>query len=313
MGEAPTCSSDGSLDPLEIAALLAEEGRLSPCALSTQVEAWPAAVVGLDREIAYRGLTRVLCGRSPDLGMQWLYEVGVLADLLPDLAATATLGDGGGRHKDVWEHSKMVVRQAVRRPAVRWAAALHDVGKVTTRHFVSESKVTFLGHEEVGAEMFQRGPARRLSFPPEVAARVERLIRFHLRPGQYDGRWTDAAVRRFARDMGPDVTDLLDLSRADVTSQRPGQRRRCLERISELSRRIRALQAADERRPRLPRGLGRALMDTFALPPGPHIGALRHRLEEIFADGGPSGEGVLSVERCLEEIRRRGLVAELRP
>jgi hypothetical protein len=54
-------------------------------------------------------------------------------------------------------------------------------------------------------------------------------------------------------------------------------------------------------------------MDTFALPPGPHIGALRHRLEEIFADAGPSGEGALSVERCLEEIRRRGLVAELRP
>jgi len=313
MGEAPTCSHDRGWGPLEIAAQIAGEGCSPPCAPSTQVDVWRSAVVELDPELTYGQLTRVLCGRAPDLAMQWLYEVGVLAELLPELAATATLGDGGGRHKDVWEHTKMVVRQAVRRPVVRWAAALHDVGKVPTRRFVSPSKVTFLGHEEVGAEMFRRGPARRFMFPPEVAGGVERLIRFHLRPGHYDGQWTDAAVRRFARDMGPDVTDLLNLSRADVTSQRPGQRRRCLGRISELGRRIRALKAADERAPVLPRGLGRALMDAFALPPGPQIGALRHRLEEIYADDEPRGEGALSVERCLEEIRRRGLVEELGP
>ncbi len=308
--EASTRAGAGSSDLLEIAARVAETGSLPPCALSTQLGGRGTARLETEPALAYGLMTRVFCGRWPDLAMQWLYEVGLLADLLPALAATATLGDGDGRHKDVWEHSKIVVRQAVRRPAVRWAAALHDVGKVPTRRFVGPSKVTFIGHEEVGAEMFRDGPARRFAFPPKIAERVERLIRFHLRPGQYDGRWTDAAVRRFARDMGPEVRDLLDLSRADVTSQRPGQRRRCLERISELGRRIRALKAADEREPVLPRGLGRALMDAFALPPGPQIGALRRRVEEICAAEGLAGES-LGVEACLELIRGRGLLAEL--
>ncbi len=155
MGDASTGADAGLSEPLEIAARLAESGSLPACALSTQFRRRASALLEREPKLAYGLMTRVFCGRSPDLAMQWLHEVGVLADLFPGLAATAALGDGEGRHKDVWEHSKIVVRQAVRRPAVRWAAALHDVGKVPTRRFVGASKVTFIGHEEVGAEMFR--------------------------------------------------------------------------------------------------------------------------------------------------------------
>ena len=289
---------------------VAREGVLPASALSTQARAQATLAAEVEPRVVYAHLSAAFCGRHPDLALQWLHDVGLLDHHLPELVATVALRqEGGRRHKDVWEHTKVVVRQAVPRLEVRWAAVLHDIGKVPTRRFVGPGKVTFHGHAEVGAEMFRAGPLRRLPFPPAVAERVEGLILLHLRPGQYDGTWSDGAVRRFAREAGPHLRDLLDLSRADVTSQRPGQRRRCLFRISELARRIRELAAADAKEPPLPAGLGHALMDAFALPPGPHIGALRRRLEAL-CDAGELTRG-LAIERCVEEVARRGLVDEM--
>ncbi|MBK9753274.1 MAG: HDIG domain-containing protein [Nannocystis sp.] len=218
--------------------------------------------------------------------MQWLRDAGLLVHLMPELDATVAFSqEGGRRHKDVWEHTKAVVRQAVPRPAVRWAAVLHDIGKVPTRRFVGPGKVTFHGHAEEGVRMFRRGPAKRIGFPEELRERIELLILYHLRGGQYDGGWTDSAVRRFAHEMGPVLTDLLDLSRADVTSKRPGKRQRCLTLISELARRIREIEEQDARVPPLPPGLGNLLMTALGLPPGKHIGALREQLELMCSAG----------------------------
>ena len=175
--------------------------------------------------------------------------------------------------------------EEVPRPEVRWAALLHDIGKVPTRKFLPGGKVTFHGHAEVGRRMFRRGPVATIGFPDAVRERVEFLILHHLRPGQYAPSWSDAAVRRFAREMGEGLTDLLDLGRADVTSQRPGKRKACLRQISALSSRIRALQAQDAIPRPLPSGLGRVLMERLELPPGKHLAELRRRLEALCLQG----------------------------
>ena len=73
-------------------------------------------------------------GPALGAGLQWMHDAGVLGALLPELEATVDFSqEAGRRHKDVWEHTKQVVRQAVPRPIVRWAALLHDIGKVKTR------------------------------------------------------------------------------------------------------------------------------------------------------------------------------------
>ena len=234
----------------------------------------------------YEVLTPALCGKRPQVAMQWLRDAGLLVELLPELDATVAFSqEGGRRHKDVWDHTKTVVFQAVPSPTVRWAAVLHDIGKVPTRRFLPGGKVTFHGHAEVGVRMFRRGPAKRIGFPADVKDRVEVLILHHLRPGQYDGSWTDAAVRRFAREMGPALDDLLNLGRADVTSRRPGKRRGCLRSISELAARIRSLQAEDARPRPLPPGLGKLLMDQLELPAGKHLAVLRDRLTALCLEG----------------------------
>ena len=279
-------------------------------ALTAQIASFADAVTAVPPEEAFERLTEAFCGRHPEIAMQWLRDAGLLAHLLPELDATVAFSqEAGRRHKDVWEHTKAVVRQAVPRPAVRWAAVLHDIGKVPTRRFVGPGKVTFHGHAEEGLRMFRRGPARRIAFPAELRERVELLILHHLRPGQYDGSWTDSAVRRFALDMGPILTDLLDLSRADVTSKRPGKRQRCLFLISELGRRIRELAALDARVPPLPAGVGDALMRALELRPGPQVGALRQRLIALCEAG--EIEARREPEYYVEVARTRALLAEV--
>lgn len=270
-----------------------------------------AGAVGLVDELSapqlQEALTLALCGRHPQLAMQALRDTGLLARLLPELDATVDFSqEAGRRHKDVWEHTKTVVWQSVPSPAVRWAAVLHDIGKVPTRRFEPSGTVTFHGHAEVGERMFLRGPARRLAFAPELRERVAVLIRWHLRPGQYDGSWTDGAVRRFAREVGPALGDLLNLSRADITSRRPGRRKQCLRRISELGRRIRELEAEDRKPKPLPPGLGNSLMAALELPPGKHIGILRARLQQLFEAG--ELEGGREAEYYVEQVRARGLL-----
>ncbi len=307
----PLLTLPGVLEP---AIEAGHTGLLPPTEVTQQARALADRVLELDPHRLYRQLTDAFCGKHPREAMQWLHEAGLLSQLLPELEATVSFSqEAGRRHKDVWDHTKTVVWQAVPRPEVRWAAVLHDIGKVPTRRFLSGGKVTFHGHAEEGVRMFRRGPARRIAFPDDVRERVELLILHHLRPGQYDGSWTDSAVRRFDRDMGEILTDLLDLGRADVTSRRPGKRKRCLRQISALSKRIRQLRDEDARPRPLPAGLGKTLMTALALPPGKHIGELREKLEALYESG--EIEGGREDEYYVKTVHDRALMdgVEIRP
>jgi len=245
----------------------------------------PSSAEPVAVDLTRRLLEQLLVGPHPEPALQWLHDVGLLARLLPEVEATVDFTqEMGRRHKDVWKHTKQVVAQAMTDPAVRWAALLHDVGKVPTRTVSASGKVAFHGHAELGARMFDR-IARRLQFPHPLKDEVRFLIQHHLRANQYDGSWTDSAVRRFDREMGEHLEPLLHLSRADITSARPNKRATALAQIEELVRRIEALREIDRRVPPLPSGLGNRIMQHFSLEPGRIIGQLRQELEQAVRDG----------------------------
>lgn len=232
-----------------------------------------------------RETDRLLMGKNAEEGLDALLKTGALDVWMPEVAALVGFGDGEWRHKDVWKHTKQVVRQSVPRLAVRWGALLHDIGKVKTRSIEPNGEVHFFGHSEVGASMFRKRVAKRLGFEDDMYDRVHFLILHHLRASQYDGQWTDSAVRRFSRELSDGLTDLLDLSRADITTKRPEKRKRGLRQISELASRIREIQEVDSQVPPLPKGVGTAIMQTFGLEPSRKIGDLKRTLEEAIARG----------------------------
>ncbi|HMJ10565.1 MAG TPA: metal-dependent phosphohydrolase, partial [Polyangiaceae bacterium] len=143
----------------------------------------------------------------------------------------------------------------------------------------------------------------------ELYQRVHFLILNHLRASQYDGKWTDSAVRRFAREMGGNLEGLLCLSRADITTKRPEKKRRGIAMIDELALRITDLAAEDAKLPPLPTGVGNDLMIEFALPPSRLIGDVKRALEAAIDSGEIPGqqESRFYVEYVAQNRARFGL------
>lgn len=277
---------DRVMDAIELAAVSAEKGKLLQMLQPLPADDVRAALAMHPKDLRAK-LDRLVMGDDPELGFDALLDSGVLAVIFPEVHALVGFGDGEWRHKDVWKHTKQVVRQAVPRLEVRWASLFHDIGKVKTRSIDAQGKVHFLGHAEVGTRMFDKLERRLGMFSPEPALRdtVRFLVLHHLRANQYEPGWTDSAVRRFARELGAHLDDLLCLARADITTKRPEKKRRGLSQIDELAARITQLAAEDAKLPPLPTGVGDAVMKAFGIPPSRKIGEIKKLLEELVAKG----------------------------
>lgn len=285
MGESAVPFGSGAEAILDVAVHLATTGNAVAPEVTQTARLAAQDLLALPPARQRQAIELVILGPFATQAMQWLHDAGVLAVLLPELEATVDFSqEGGRRHKDVWEHTKQVVRQSVPRPTVRWAALLHDIGKVPTRTFTPDGGVHFHRHSEVGARMFE-DVARRFQFDKPTRQKLRFLILHHLRANQYDASWTDAAVRRFDRELREHLTDLLDLSRADITSARPGKRQAALRSISDLSGRIDGLRQIDALEPPLPTGIGNVIMEHFSLPPSRQIGDLKRALEQSVESG----------------------------
>ena len=234
-------------------------------------------------------LTRLLTGQWADHGLDVLRRTGLLRMALPELAGLADeaeidLSDRMAREKDLWDHTIRVVAQAPARPAVRWAAFLHDAAKPHTRSVALDGEVHFFGHERVGADMARR-MLERLGADKALRVRVSTLVELHGRPAAYDASWTDSAVRRLALDAGDGWDDLLDLAAADVTSGRERKRQEAARRVAGLRAHADRL-ASEASLAELESPLdGNDLMRLFARPPGPWIKALKAYLREAVIDG----------------------------
>ena len=275
MGEASDTIRQPVLAPDETAAEFVAAIEAATGAIHSGT--WRAPMGG--PEIA-DALDMLLLSPRPDRGLEVLVRTGTMEALLPEIQAIVGFGEGI-RHKDVWTHTKKVVANTPARTTVRWAALFHDIGKVPTRKFTADGQVTFIGHPEVGARMFNR-IARRLELPKSKSEPVRFLIAAHLRASAYEKNWTDSAVRRFAKDMDGALDDLLDLSKADSTSKYAEKVRRGTEQINLLAERIEQVKALDAKPKALPKGLGTAIIDRFNIAPGPGLGrVMSHLVNEV--------------------------------
>ena len=246
-------------------------------------------------------LSKLLLGARPRLGLAVLVETGLAAYVLPELPGLQLEIDEHHRHKDVYEHSLIVMEQAIdletsHEPAsgpdlvLRLAALLHDIGKPKTRRFESDGGVSFHHHEVVGARMVRKR-LTALRYPNEVVDDVAKLTELHLRfHGYGTGEWTDSAVRRYVRDAGDQITRLHKLTRADCTTR---NRKRALALQSAydgLEERIEVLAAQEELDAIRPDLDGNRIMEILGIAPGREVGAAYNFMLELRLDRGPLGE-----------------------
>ena len=253
-------------------------------------------------------LTKLMLTPDPALGIDLLVQTGVADEVLPEVSRLRMEADEHHRHKDVYQHSLTVLRQAIALEPdygldgdlmVRLAALLHDIGKPKTRTLLSDGRVAFHLHEVVGAKLARRRLAA-LRFPNDVVRDVSRLVELHLRfHGYGGGEWTDSAVRRYVRDAGPLLTRLHVLTRADCTTRNRAKAARLARAYDGLEQRIAELSEQEELARLRPELDGNEIMRVLGVPPGPVVGRAYNFLLELRIT-----EGELGRERAAHELLR---------
>ncbi|WP_433498774.1 CCA tRNA nucleotidyltransferase [Sphaerimonospora sp. CA-214678] len=259
-------------------------------------------------------LDKLLLGSRPRAGLALLVETGLAAHVLPELPKLRLEIDEHHRHKDVYEHTLIVLEQAIDLETggpdrvLRWAALLHDIGKPKTRRNEPGGRVSFHHHEVVGAQMAKKR-LTELRFPKDVVADVSRLVELHLRfHGYGTGEWTDSAVRRYVRDAGHLLDRLHKLTRADCTTRNKRKAAALSRTYDQLEERIARLAEEEELAKIRPELDGNEIQEILGLPPGPVIGrAYRHMLE-IRMD-----EGVIGKEAAREALLKWARENDLLP
>src|SRR5919108_1282076 len=249
-------------------------------------------------------LTKLLLGAAPGPALVLADRAGVVELLLPDVAGLKHKQAPPHRHKDVLLHTLAVLEQTEADRELRLAALLHDIGKPKTRRIGPEG-VSFHFHEIVGAEMAERR-LRALRYPNRVIDDVTELIRLHHRFHTYRLGWSDAAVRRYARDAGPLLGKLNALVRADCTTRNRDKAARLAARMDELEARIEELARREELANLRPELDGHDIMRHLGIPPGPLVGEARDFLLEVRLEEGPIGRDE-APKRLDEWGRERGL------
>ncbi|HEX5132921.1 MAG TPA: HD domain-containing protein [Candidatus Krumholzibacteria bacterium] len=180
----------------------------------------------------------------PSAGIDLLHRLGVLAILLPELARCAGVAQNQYHPDDVYWHSLKTCDASPRgRLVVRWAALLHDTGKVDARQTVHDEqgeRVVFYGHEDFSAAMTV-DVLERLRYPKNFVSACRRIVQEHMY--RYEPTWKDSTVRRFMRRVGRGyLDDLFLLREADCRSRDLDEE---LVALDELRARVAAQIAAE--------------------------------------------------------------------
>lgn len=242
-------------------------------------------LVRVDRATLGAGLQALLVSEAVELALRWLEASGALAVLLPEVAEMVGFHHSSPRaHKDLWEHTLIVVGRVPAEPTLRWVALCHDIGKVATRALV-DGTLSFHRHEALGAWLFS-GIAARLGMDEVQAKTIGFVIEHHARTNAFEPSWSDRALRRLIRECGSHLPAMLAFSRADWTTKQRHRQVAIAAQQVELERRLAALMAL---KVALPNGLSQALMAATGRGPGPWLGDARRWIEvelEAGAEGG---------------------------
>lgn len=259
-------------------------------------------------------LSKLICGVQPRLGIELLVDTGLADRVLPEVPAMRLEIDEHHQHKDVYQHSLVVLDQAIalQEPGsepdlvLRLAALLHDIGKPETRRHLPGGGVSFHHHEVVGAKQARRR-LRALRYPNEVVSDVAQLVYLHLRFHGYGrGEWTDSAVRRYVTDAGPLLPRLNKLVRADCTTRNRRKAAALQRTYDELEARIARLAAAEDLARVRPDLDGNEIMRLLGIPPGPVVGKAWTFLKNLRLDRGPL-EHDEAVAELLRWARKQGI------
>ncbi|MCU1322029.1 MAG: metal dependent phosphohydrolase [Acidobacteriaceae bacterium] len=155
-------------------------------------------------------LTRILTEGGARRGMELLFELGLLKEVLPEVVKLRGVEQPPEFHPegDVWVHTMMLLEKLRVVPyddrasaTLTWGALLHDIGKPATFRApdpaVPGDRIRFNGHVEVGVRIAE-DILKRLRFSNEDTAQILALVQNHMRFGDVKGM-RESTLKRFFR------------------------------------------------------------------------------------------------------------------
>jgi poly(A) polymerase len=309
---APSVSfGDDPLRMLRAARFVAQLGFTIAPRVRESIEDMATQLGRISAERVAAELDKLLLGDDPVAGIDLLVDTGMGEVVLPEVGAMRMAIDEHHQHKDVYQHSLTVLRQAIALEddgpdlVLRWAALLHDIGKPATRRHEPNGGVSFHHHEVVGAKMVRKR-LRALKYSKQMVDDVSQLVFLHLRfHGYGDGKWTDSAVRRYVTDAGPLLPRLHKLVRADCTTRNKRRAARLQANYDRLEARIAELAAQEDLARVRPDLDGNQIMELLDIPAGPQVGEAWRYLKELRLERGPLSDDEARAE-LLSWWRSRG-------
>ena len=140
----------------------------------------------------------------------------VLTRAVPALAPMVGFQQHNPHHAyDVYTHTAHVVSAMPQNLALRWAALLHDTGKIATCTLDEQGTGHFLGHAKASAQVAEQVLAT-LKAPTALREQVVQLVNLHMTPIEP----TKKSVRRWLNRLGVDALgQLLTLQEGDCQSK----------------------------------------------------------------------------------------------
>jgi len=232
---------------------------------------------------------KILASPKPSIGLQLLYDSGVMEIIFPEIANLAGVDQRNDyHHKDVFLHTCEVVDNISAKTDnvwLRFAALVHDIAKPQTKRFVEGIGWTFHGHEELGARMM-KSLFKRMKLPFNKLHYVEQLIRLHLRPiALAKDEVTDSAVRRLIVSADENLEDLIALCRADITSKNPNKVSKYLQNYDNVMQKVIDVKEKDELSAFQSPVRGETIMEVCNLEPSKIVGEIKKAIEDAILDG----------------------------
>ena len=202
---------------MRLARIAAEIGFSPDAACLAGAKEHAALIDDIAPERIFTELSRILyadekhgLSEGPYRGLCLLRDTGVLAHILPELAAGEGLPQRKDFHNyDCLEHSLRCVLYAPR--SVRFAALFHDIGKP----YCAREYGNFFAHPEEGARITREALAR-LKAPRRLIEETAELVGAHMY--DFDCRARQSKVRRMIAKQGDRLPLLLALKQADFSA-----------------------------------------------------------------------------------------------
>lgn len=238
-------------------------------------------------------LFKILASDNPYEGIALLKESGILELILPEVTGCFGIVQEGPKHDriyDIGEHLFLSLKFCPGKdPLVRFAALIHDIGKVQTFRKDGSGNVTFYGHEIAGANLSKK-VSERLRLSKKDSEKLYSLIRWHM--FSVSETQTDSAVRRFIKNVGlENVEDMLALRVADrlgggtltETSWRMEEFKKRIEKVLKKPFSISDLKVS-----------GSDVMEILQIKPGPKVGEILNKLfKEVLEDSSKNNKEYL--------------------